>query len=110
MSPEELKALRKELGATARQLGKALGVDDKTIFAWESGDLFPTKRFVDQLEALRAQGPAAFPKRPKGKGLSGPERLADPDLWVLLRKLVAHSELFDAAQKLASDYDDPAET
>jgi transcriptional regulator with XRE-family HTH domain len=107
VSPEEVKQVRKALGATARQLGQALGVDDKTVFAWESGEQFPTKQYVAKLRGLEAQGPTAFPKRPKGRKPSGPERLADPELWSLVRKLVAHPALFDAALALGKDYPDP---
>ncbi len=107
MSPEDVKRARKELGATARQLGKALGVEDKTIFAWEAGDQFPTKRYVDKLKSLQQQGPSAFPKRKKRAAESGPERLADPELWGLVRKLVAHPALFEAALDLAKEYEDP---
>ena len=35
--------------------------------------------------------------------------LADPDLWRLLRKLIAHQELRTAVAKLAEAYDDPAD-
>lgn len=107
MSPEEVQRVRKALGATARQLAGALGVDDKTVFAWESGEKFPTKQYVEKLRELEAQGASAFPKRPKTKQPTGPERLADPELWILLRKLVAHPALFDAALALSKDYADP---
>jgi transcriptional regulator with XRE-family HTH domain len=110
MAPEDIKALRKELGCTARELGTALGIDQDTVLAWERGDLFPTKRFVGQMEELRTKGPAAIPKK-RRKGAPAPpfQVLADPELWRLVRKLVAHAELRAAALDLAAGYADPAE-
>jgi hypothetical protein len=35
--------------------------------------------------------------------------LADPALWELLRKLIAHKKLRDEVGKLAAAYPDPAE-
>jgi hypothetical protein len=37
------------------------------------------------------------------------ERLSDPELWKLVRKLLAHPALFRQAQKLAEEFSDPAE-
>ena len=53
MSPEDLKNLRAELDCTAKELATALDVEQETILAWERGELFPTKRFVTKMEALR---------------------------------------------------------
>lgn len=110
MSPEALKALRQELGCTARELGAALGVDQQTVLAWERSELFPTKRYVDAMEALRQKGPSAIPRKPRKTDAASPQRvLADPALWCLLRKLIAHPELRSAAMSLASTYPDPAD-
>jgi transcriptional regulator with XRE-family HTH domain len=110
MAPEDIKALRQELGCTARELGAALGLDQETVLAWERGDLFPTKRFVELMEELRRKGPGAVPRRSRRRSPSTPAQvLADPDLWRLIRKLVAHAELRTAALKLAERYPDPAE-
>jgi hypothetical protein len=35
--------------------------------------------------------------------------LADPGLWEIVRKLVAHKKLRDEVAKLAANYADPAE-
>jgi len=106
VSPDEVKALRKELSCTAKELAAALDVEQKTVMAWETGELFPTKAFCDRMEALRAKGPSAIPR--KAKGSDPMKSLADPALWELVRKLAAHKKLRDEAQKLAAAYPDPA--
>ena len=106
MTSEEIKALRKELVCTAKELAQALGLEQATVLAWEKGDLFPTKAFVDKMELLRSRGPASIPK--KAKGAEPMKVLADPALWELVRKLVAHKKLRDEVLKLAAPYADPA--
>ena len=106
MTPDDIKALRKDLACTAKELAAALGTDQATVLAWEKGDLFPTKAYVDKMEGLRAKGPAAIPK--KAKGASPMVVLADPALWELVRKLVANKKLRDEVTKLAAAYPDPA--
>ena len=107
MSPDEIKALRKELVCTAKELAQALGLEQATVLAWEKGDLFPTKAFVDKMRSLQSRGPAAIPK--KAKGADPMKVLADPSLWELVRKIVAHKKLRDEVVKLAAPYADPAE-
>ena len=107
MSPDDLKALRKHLGCTAKELAGALGIEQSTVLAWEKGDLFPTKAFVDKMAALAAKGPAAIPK--KAKGADPMKVLADPLLWELVRKLAANKKLRDEVAKLAASYPDPAQ-
>lgn len=109
MSPEEIKALRQELGCTARELAAALGVEQEMVLSWEKADLFPTKRFVLKMEELRRAGPSAIPRKKKGAATSPMQLLASPDLWKLVRKLIAHAELRAAVTKLADAYDDPAD-
>ncbi len=106
MTPDDLKALRKDLACTAKELAHALGIEQATVLAWEKGELFPTKPFIDKMEALRAKGPAAIPK--KARGAAPLEVLADPALWEVVRKLVAHKKLRDEVIKLAAAYVDPA--
>ncbi len=108
MSPEEIKALRKELNCTARELATALKIDQKEVMAWETGELFPTKRFVLQMEMLRKKGPSAIPRAARGAKKTGMQRLDDPKLWELVRKLLEHPALFDQVVKLAEQYADPA--
>ena len=109
MTPTDLKALREELRCTARELGAALGLDQETVLSWERETSFPTKRLVDKMEALRKLGPVAIPRKKKGAGSSPHAVLADPLMWALFRKLVAHAELRLAVSKLAEGYDDPAD-
>jgi transcriptional regulator with XRE-family HTH domain len=103
---DDVKALRKDLGCTAKELAAALKTDQATVLAWEKGDLFPTKASVDAMEALHAKGPSAIPK--KSKGGDPIKALGDPQLWELLRKLAAHKKLRDEVAKLAAAYPDPA--
>ncbi len=110
MTPEEIKALRQELGCTARELSAALGIEQEAVLAWERAELFPTKRLVSKMEELRKLGPAAVPKqRRKSAGGSPMAALASPELWKLVRKLAAHAELRAAVSKLAEAYSDPAD-
>ncbi|GMV18087.1 MAG: XRE family transcriptional regulator [Polyangiaceae bacterium] len=112
MSPEELKALQKELGISASELARALKVEPKTVVLWESGELFPTKRHVELMRELRERGRDAFPRAPRGKsrGVTGMARLSDPKLWELVRKLAAHPGFFDQVAKLAEELPDPAKS
>jgi transcriptional regulator with XRE-family HTH domain len=111
VQPDEIQKLRKELSCTAKELAGALGVDPKEVSAWEAGELFPTKRYVTAMAALRAKGPTAIVRAPRGKAVAktGQARLADPVLWRLVRKLVEHPALFDQVVKLSEAYADPAE-
>ncbi len=111
MTPEDLKSLRTELDCTARDLATALGVEQETILAWERGELFPTKRFVTKMQALRSAGKAAIPRKPrKATAATSPMAvLADPATWRLVRKLVAHADLRREVMKIAEAYPDPAD-
>jgi transcriptional regulator with XRE-family HTH domain len=106
VTPDEIKALRKELTCTAKELAGALGVEQATVLAWEKAELFPTKAYVDAMNALRAKGPGSIPK--KAKGADPVKALADPQVWELLRKIAAHKKLRDDVAKLAEKYPDPA--
>ena len=106
MSPADIKALRETLGCSARELATALGVEQGDVLAWERGDLFPTKRLVDEMRKLEAKGPGAVPK--KKRGAETPMRLlANPDFFRLFRKLLAHADLRAQVMKLAETYADP---
>ncbi|MFZ5894204.1 MAG: helix-turn-helix domain-containing protein [Myxococcota bacterium] len=111
MLPEDIQKLRKELSCTAKELAATLGVEQKEVSAWEAGELFPTKRLVDAMNALRARGKEAIVRAPRGKATAktGQQRLADPALWRVVRKLVEHPALFDEVLKLSEKYSDPAE-
>jgi transcriptional regulator with XRE-family HTH domain len=109
MSPDDIKQLRKDLKATARELAAALEVDQKEVVAWEAGERFPTKRLVDAMRKLEQQGPTAIPRTAKGRGAAktGVQRLSDPKLWEVVRKLLEHPALFDQVVTLAAKYPDP---
>jgi len=106
MTPEEIKALRKELACSAKELAAALGVEQATVLAWEKAELFPTKAYVDRMSELRTKGPSSIPK--KAKGGDPIKALSDPQVWELLRKIAAHKKLRDEVAKLAEKYPDPA--
>jgi len=106
VTPEDIKALRKELGCTARDLATTLGIEQKEVLAWEAGDLFPTKRFVDQMQTLRQKGPSAVLKSAKGKAVAPTDRISDPAFWAVVKKLLLHPALFDQVAKLAETYGD----
>ncbi len=107
VSPDEIKAVRKDLQCTAKELAAALGLEQSTVLAWEKGDLFPTKQYIDKMTALRAKGPSSIPR--KSKGTDPVRALKDPAVWELLRKIAAHKKLRDEVAKLAQGYSDPAE-
>ncbi len=107
MAPDEIKALRKELGCTAKELAATLGIDQATVLAWEKADLFPTKAYVDRMNELRAKGPGAIVRKAKA-GVDPIKALSDPLIWELVRKIAAHKKLRDDVAKLAEKYPDPA--
>jgi transcriptional regulator with XRE-family HTH domain len=109
---EEIRALRLELKCTARELAVTLGLEPGEVTAWEQGDSFPTKKMIAKLEQLRQQGPKAIVRKKKRDTAMLPSaaRLADPEFWQLVRKLLEHPELFSKAQSLAASYPDPFAT
>ncbi len=110
MTPDEIKALRNALACTAKELAAALGTEQATVLAWERSELFPTKAFVDRMNALRAQGPSSIPRKARGGDSGSPmQALADPRVWEILRKIAAHKKLREEIAKLAERYSDPAE-
>jgi transcriptional regulator with XRE-family HTH domain len=109
MDGDAIKALRRELGCTARELANALGLEQETVLAWERGELFPTKQYVEKMEAFRTKGPSAIPKKKRSAPASPMAALAEPEIWRLFRKILAHADLRDRIKKLADEYDDPAE-
>ena len=108
MTPDEIKALRASLKCTAKELAAALDLEQATVLAWEKGELFPTKQYVDKMEALRAKGPSAIPRKAKG-AVSPMAAMKDAQVWELFRKLAAHKKLRDEVAKLAEKYPDPAD-
>ena len=108
MSPDEIRALRKDLSCTAKELAAALGIDQATVLAWEKAELFPTKAFVVRMGELRARGSGAIPRKGRGPSADPAKALADPKVWELLRKIAVHKKLRDEVSKLAEPYADPA--
>jgi transcriptional regulator with XRE-family HTH domain len=107
VTPDDLRALRKELSCTAKELALALGIDQATVMSWERAELFPTKAYIDRMVELRAKGPGAIPR--KSKAAADPiKSLSDPQVWEILRKVAAHKKLRDEVAKLAEKYPDPA--
>jgi transcriptional regulator with XRE-family HTH domain len=107
VTPDEVKALRKELGCTARELAASIGVDQATVLSWEKAQLFPTKAYVDRMEELRQKGPGAVVRIAKG-AVDPMKSLADPQVWQLLRKIAVHKKLREEVAKLAERYPDPS--
>lgn len=106
MSPDEIRALRKDLNLTQRQLSEALKVEVEAVRAWEREEEFPTRALCASMERLRANPPPRVPKN----NPSPVQLLGDPRFFTLLRKLVAHPRLRAEAEKLASEYADPLES
>jgi transcriptional regulator with XRE-family HTH domain len=105
MSPDEIKKARAALKCTAKELALALELEPSTVMAWERGDEFPTKKNVARLAVLMEAGPSAIPR--KAKGGDPMDALRDPDVWLLIRKLLAHPKLRAEVVKLAVKYDEP---
>ncbi|MEM1029067.1 MAG: helix-turn-helix transcriptional regulator [Myxococcota bacterium] len=113
MTSDDIKALRKELRCTMRELAGALDVAPALVVAWENEEQFPTKRLIKAMDRLRREGPTAVPRaRRKRKRLPAASPwalLAEPELWNVFRKLLAHDELRRRVVELAEQYDDPGE-
>lgn len=112
MTADELKALRRELSCTARELAETIGVEQDQVLSWEREETFPTKHHVGLLESLRSAGASGVvraSKRSKRAPRTPTELFADPAWFRLLRKLMAHPELMREAERLAEKYEDPAE-
>lgn len=139
MLPKDVKALREDLGVSAKQLAEALGTDQKTIFAWETGELFPTKRHVQLMQKLKRTGALTMPPRAQpqpntrapappaigppnvnsggedtlaslesapplpggGEQAKTRDRLTDPKLWAIIKKLVDDEDFFYDVARLA---------
>ncbi len=120
MTGQEIKALLDVLGLGTRQLGAKLGVDPKVIVAWEREEQFPTKKNVDAMRALLREhegepgtgtgdehGHAGEGRRGAGPGARILDALADPAVWRLLRKILAHPRLRQEVEEAAAQYRDP---
>jgi transcriptional regulator with XRE-family HTH domain len=107
VTPEQIRQLRAELNCSTRELAMTLGVEQLQVLAWEAGELFPTKRYVERMNELRVAGPAAVVRPAKRDAPSALERLADPAFWAVVQKLALYPELYDRVAKLAESFDSP---
>jgi len=103
VNADDIKALRKELGLTQRDLAEALGLEVSLVREWETAEQFATKANCEAMEKLRTNPP---PKKSK-KAKTPMQSLADPALWALIRKLIAHPQLRAQCEKLAAEHKDP---
>lgn len=103
MTPDEIKALRKTLSFTQRDLAEALSQEIDTVRAWERGEMFPTKSAVAAMGALRENPPRRAPKKsPTVWQLLGDERF-----MALVRKLLSDPRLRAEVERLAQSVPDP---
>jgi hypothetical protein len=111
VNPEQIRQLRSDLRCTARELAATLDIPLAEVQAWEAAERFPTKQWIDRLEKLRKNGPDAIVRKSPKASRPRPtpmEQLDNPELWLLLRKLIAHPQFYSQVAKLAAAYEDPA--
>lgn len=101
MRPEDIKALRAELGCSLGELAHAVGVEPRVLLAWEAGDSFPTKRHVGKLEAARKAGAGAVRSTKAEPDRTGTDALEDPRLWAIVKRLVTDPKFLAEVEKLA---------
>jgi transcriptional regulator with XRE-family HTH domain len=106
MQPEDVKRIRESLACSMGQLASAVGVDVKTILAWEAGDQFPTKRHADRLTALAKEGPSAIKRSRSQAPPTGTDLLAEPRFWIVVRKLATNADFFATVEKMSAEYED----
>ncbi len=60
-SPEEIKAIRIELGLSHREFAKLLGTDTARVIRWEAGDSNPIDRMQQKIAGLveKAKAPVS---------------------------------------------------
>ena len=103
MTPDEIKALRKTLSLSQRELAEALEVEVEAVRSWERGETFPTKGSFSALVALRESPPRRAPPRaPSVWQLLGDERFLS-----LVRKLLADAKFRGEVERLAQSVPDP---
>ena len=104
MEAEDIRALRKRLKFSMKDLADHLGTEVSVVSAWESGTLYATKKHVEMMKGLEGSPPAPRPKRGLHDGF-----LSDPRLGPAIRKLLAHEDLQTEFLRLAEMFDDPAD-
>ena len=71
MAPDEIKTRREEAGLSQDALGAALGVDGRTIYRWEAGEIIPKTRDLIAIDVvLSEQVGAKSPSKPSRKSNS----------------------------------------
>lgn len=94
-----LDAFERELGLSAAEIARAIGVDFALYLAWKSGERFATKRSVERLLKLRIsalQRPATAPA-PEPAAPTPP--LAHGRLWAIVERLQAEPALLDECER-----------
>lgn len=75
MAPDEIKALRQDMGLSQqrfadalRQVDPLLGVDRQTVYRWENGSQAPNRHSTRALERMRQRNTTPGPQgRRKGE-------------------------------------------
>ena len=99
VSPEEIKQLRKDLNLSARELATSIKAETEDVWAWETGERFPTKRFVTRMLALRKTG---APKRPPANAPEPKAAAADAD-EAAVKKAASDLAMYKANRKARDD-------
>jgi transcriptional regulator with XRE-family HTH domain len=50
-----IRELKKALGLSAREFGERVGVTGNTVFRWQAGSKFPSRRHQEALNKLRKE-------------------------------------------------------
>lgn len=109
VTPDDIRALRVRLRCTMQELAATLQVPPRTVIEWEDAELFPTKTSIERMRALDESGPVAVLRKGRRRlsATSPMAALAEPEVWRLFRKLLAHPELRQRVSELAADYAEP---
>ncbi len=100
VTPAEIQAARKALRLTAKDLATALGVDVGTVQSWETGNGFPTKKRITQIQRLIAEKSTSKPVKKSPE--PGASRFEDPAYWALIQRLATDEPLYLQVLALAS--------
>lgn len=101
------------LHCTAKELAGTLNVPLADVQAWEAGERFPTKQWVNRMAQLAERGPGAVVRAAKRTGPQQSSPLAqldNPEIWMILRKLLSHPKLLAEVSKVAASYKDPLDS
>ena len=107
MTGQEIEALRQTLRCTQLELAEALGVTQELVMQWETESRFPTKDHVERMQELRTRGHVPRIRGRRATSESPMRVLSDPELWSVMRKLIAHADLRARVIAMAANYDEP---